>query len=595
MNLDRNKIYQWILEQFGNSAKMIPGNFTMEAQSNNIDSIINGAKSYLKEYLSRDLMEYDRSKDVQINSFDRLASGGAIEGLSDGDWKSKLKYRIMSQVAREAIKSPDALKSLASELGVTNIEKKNWYRMYVNGEQEIVDKTSGKKIVPLNKAASIAAKDYTSKLDTNKVYSAQEQDLMKRSYPGIQFDSNGKVVGGQTSGGTAVMNPATGKLEVPVRYDHQTGAPIFAGGTSSVSPNNMPGGNPGPQNQANQYQEMANRDQRPIRDPATGQIYRPQPVSQTGGTGFSSGTSGNVSGGTSGGVSGGTGVSGSTSTAGATGTGTTGTSGGATGTGTTGTAGTTGPQPFPDSVLNSPFYKQLDSENRQLLEYYWGILSGGNEQKMQAFQQALGLAKKQADPYFAEKINVFSDEVKRSLGSLSADLGSREFELSRRKKEIVDNLNYNKQYLSAEQQAELARQADAYDAELEGLRENMASRGLSSSTIRTKAEDRLNRANEDFITSSERKYNYQLGGMSRDAMSNLADYEQQLADLRRKTLENKTDIVRKGESYLGTDLVNNIQGSDGLSLGGVSGTLLEDKTRDILTRTQGLLNNSLNI
>lgn len=195
------------------------------------------------------------------------------------------------------------------------------------------------------------------------------------------------------------------------------------------------------------------------------------------------------------------------------------------------------------------------------------------------------LAGEQADPYWKEKINIVKSEMTRSLTSLNEDYASTESDLMRRKNEIDADLIYNKDQLSTEQASELARQKDNIDLQLEDTRAQMASRGLTSSSISNRARERLQKENNIVTGSIQRKYADLNRTNELGSVRKVADITSQIDDLKRKFGESKTDVVRKAEGYLGS---GELAGIEGLA-GNTTGTLLEDKANDVLTRATSLM------
>jgi hypothetical protein len=244
---------------------------------------------------------------------------------------------------------------------------------------------------------------------------------------------------------------------------------------------------------------------------------------------------------------------------------------------------------IPKELADNPYFGQLDPDNQAMVAYYWNITNSQNEDKKKAFQDALNLATEQADPYWREKINLVKDEAERAFGTLTADEASEEEKLSRRSQAIAEDLKYNKEYLTAEEQAELSRQKDDYDKQLLTIRENMATRGLTSSTISTQAHEQLATASENVIGSVQRQYAKKQRDLGVGAERDVADITAQLVDLKRKLGEGKTDVARKAETYLGSGTAAGIQGASSYLLGNVSGIMKEDKGTDILQRANALL------
>jgi len=243
---------------------------------------------------------------------------------------------------------------------------------------------------------------------------------------------------------------------------------------------------------------------------------------------------------------------------------------------------------LPDELLNDPSYQALSDENKEIIQYYYNILGSQNTDTASKFKDALALASEQADPYWKEKINIIKDELTRIVTSLSDNLVSKEKDLIRRRNEIETQLSSDQEYLTLEQQAELSTQKDSIDQELKSVREDMATKGLSSSSIRTEAEDVLNKANEDVVGSIQRKYAKEQSDRAATAESDLADIASQIEELQRKTSESKTQTARSAEALVGSEELKDVVDSD-LLAGNITGSYYEDKQSDILSRASALL------
>lgn len=244
---------------------------------------------------------------------------------------------------------------------------------------------------------------------------------------------------------------------------------------------------------------------------------------------------------------------------------------------------------IPEELANDPFFKQLPAADQQTVAYYWKTLTGNNIKAVQAFNDAMDQAAKDADPYFKEKARILKDELTRVLTGADADLATKEATLARRKQQILDDLTYNKDQLTTEQSAELARQADKYNQELEKIRSDMADRGLSSSSIKTQADEQLNTENQDVIESTNRKYARELRTQQVGADRQVLDLLDQIQQLRTDTSQKKTTAVRNVEATLGTGELADVSGAAGLTAGGITGTIATEKANDIVARAKALL------
>ncbi|MCK4554920.1 hypothetical protein KAU19_08285, partial [Candidatus Parcubacteria bacterium] len=230
-----------------------------------------------------------------------------------------------------------------------------------------------------------------------------------------------------------------------------------------------------------------------------------------------------------------------------------------------------------------------DDDNKAMIAYYWSIQASQDEERIKKFETAMTIAGENAGTYWREKINIMVDEVKRSFGTLDRDVANREKELITRKQRLEEDLLYNKGQLGIEEQAELSRIKDEYDVQLENTRETMASRGLSSSSIKNQATERLTKRSDDMVGSSQRKYARELRSFTKTTERTKEDLERAVSELKERVKTSKTSTARKAEAYLGSSEAGKVGEFEGHLAGGISGQLIEDKSADILSRAQSLM------
>jgi len=146
--------------------------------------------------------------------------------------------------------------------------------------------------------------------------------------------------------------------------------------------------------------------------------------------------------------------------------------------------------------------------------------------------------------------------------------------------------------LTIEEQAELKRQAESYGIDLETVRGQMASKGLSSSSIRNKAEERIGSVYTDTVESTKREYSQSIREQDVSAARLLEDIEFSRTESARKADLSKKEATRKVEEYLGTENTSKIPGANNYTMGNVYGSMAEDKAKDIIQRTFGFMINS---
>jgi hypothetical protein len=244
---------------------------------------------------------------------------------------------------------------------------------------------------------------------------------------------------------------------------------------------------------------------------------------------------------------------------------------------------------IPESLANDPDYKSLNSDNQALAAYIISKSTTGNKTDTQALSDALTLATSQANTYWTEKLNIIKSTLKESLGEVDTDLATTERELMLRKARIEEDLKTNKNDYSLDEQSELATQAENLDAKIQTTRENMAARGLTSSSIRNQAEERLNNENSDVVESTTRKYERATREAETLAGRNVVDIANQIQDATQKANSEKKNKVSTTEQYIGSGALGDLPAANPYLTGNITGSMVGDKTSDILTRQRALL------
>jgi len=242
---------------------------------------------------------------------------------------------------------------------------------------------------------------------------------------------------------------------------------------------------------------------------------------------------------------------------------------------------------IPKELFDDPYYMQLDADSKAIIAYNWSILEGQDAERASAFADALVEATGQADIFFGEQLNIIKDQIGRDFQSVGFDLASQEADFTLRKDNIDKELASGTSFLTAEEQASLAVQSADYDQQILGLRENLAGRGLSSSTIRTRSEEQSAEQNKGVVESINRRTQKQIDDLKRTSAFNTATIDSASADAKRKAREDRTNFIRSAEESIGTDALKGL-GFDEFLLGGITGSVAGDKASDILARVNAL-------
>ena len=260
-----------------------------------------------------------------------------------------------------------------------------------------------------------------------------------------------------------------------------------------------------------------------------------------------------------------------------------------TGDGGAGGDGDGGTGNIPDWLKDNEYFNQLSPDEQSYIVNYYNVLTIQDEESQKILVQALQDAKDQADPYFAEKIRMAQDELTRALGGQAGDFASNKRDLELRIDQIGEDLKTGKDRLSVDQQSELARQKRSYEYQLEGLVESASHKGLTFSSKRALAEGRLATEQTDIVESTKREFQRRITDLQQAASRGEVEAQNLLEDYERTYGESVTSLIRTSERYVGTSGLPDLPELEGVSpLGGVVGTMAEDKMRDIKQRADSL-------
>jgi hypothetical protein len=241
---------------------------------------------------------------------------------------------------------------------------------------------------------------------------------------------------------------------------------------------------------------------------------------------------------------------------------------------------------IPEFLRNDPSFLNLPTDMKEIAVYNYEVQKSNDEDKALKLAQALEIATEQAEPYWKSIVLIAQDEILRGFEAVRGDFNSS----VERQQRIIENINAdlttNKDFLSLEQQSDLSNLAKNYEINTEQLIEGAANQGMTFSTKRKIAEKRLAESNTGMVESTNRRYNKQIADLETQATRGNLEAQKELEDLARKKNESITSIGRSGETYLGTE--NLPEGTGYEALGNVTGSLYEDKVKDIEARKQGV-------
>jgi hypothetical protein len=242
---------------------------------------------------------------------------------------------------------------------------------------------------------------------------------------------------------------------------------------------------------------------------------------------------------------------------------------------------------LPQWILDSEEWNNLSDEYKEIYYYTYNMQQltdkAGQLDAAAALEEAMAIA----DPYLAEALRISADTLSRGIASVESDYESQKTTLEKHIEDLEEDLTYNKEQLSLEQQSDLASILASYKSELFNLQQTAAEAGLAFSSPRSTAESELAAENEGLVASTNRTYNQLLREQELEASRGTETAQQSLSDLDRSYLEALTELQRQSETTAGSENTAAVTGVS--ALGDITGTLQEEYQADLIKLQEAAL------
>ena len=246
------------------------------------------------------------------------------------------------------------------------------------------------------------------------------------------------------------------------------------------------------------------------------------------------------------------------------------------------------PVPATAAFKGTDAYKALSADAKALVDMAFTTFSGTPEQQ-QIFANALTQAQALADPYAKSQLMLFEAEFKLAIAKTTNDYAMQTEILTRLRTDLAAELKLNKDFLTLDQTAAMARELTGYDEDLLTIADQAAEKGITFATgarSRALAEERRGAEYEDVIQSSQRLYNFKIKDLELRAAKGDVAAQKELEALPGQKGFELQKIGQAAESVLGT------AGAAGLGLpgftpvGGVLGDVEQQRREAILKAAQ---------
>ena len=238
--------------------------------------------------------------------------------------------------------------------------------------------------------------------------------------------------------------------------------------------------------------------------------------------------------------------------------------------------------PATGAFKDSSAYKALSADERELVDMAFSTFSG-TEEEQRIFSDALRQATEMADPYAKAQLALFRGEYESKIAYSKGDLERASEIITRTRDELSQDVSSAKEFLSLQEQAEIAQETTKYDEDLLTIADQAAEKGITFSTgarSRALAEERRGAQFQDVIQSGRREFNFRTKELELKASRGDIDAQKRLADLRAKSSFQLEDIGRSAEKVLGS---TNVPGGTGYNpTGGVLGSIEQSRRESVI-------------
>lgn len=228
-----------------------------------------------------------------------------------------------------------------------------------------------------------------------------------------------------------------------------------------------------------------------------------------------------------------------------------------------------------DQLLANP---NLTADQRAAIQAIYSAVSNNDQSQADRIKAAIAAATEYSDPYFKAQTRMVLDSIDRGFQAIDDDLGYRESSLTKSLQALQRDIASAKDYLSFQQLQEMKALERNYTEAISTTQEDMASRGFTSSSIRSRKEQLIGDSYGDLRESSNRAFmakEQSYANQLSDAQTNTAA---EIERIRQLAAQGKTDLTRQAEAKVGSTALTNAGYTGGL--GNIGGEIPAAQVRD---------------
>jgi len=238
-------------------------------------------------------------------------------------------------------------------------------------------------------------------------------------------------------------------------------------------------------------------------------------------------------------------------------------------------------QPHPNDTSLADLLKNsnLTQDQKNMVKGMYDIVSKYDEAQAKKLVAAFNVATQFSDPFFKAQTAMVVNSLNRGLAANAGDLKFSETQLQNTLADLKSNIEASKDYADFDKTKQLEELARNYEADLETNRQNLASVGKTSSSVRSRSEQLLQEQNAGLVESVGKKFSFQTGGLERQQASAERDLPLELERLRDKSTQARIEALRRAEAEVGSEALSGYADL----FGGIGGDLPRKQVTDALS------------
>lgn len=231
-----------------------------------------------------------------------------------------------------------------------------------------------------------------------------------------------------------------------------------------------------------------------------------------------------------------------------------------------------------EELLNNP---DLTDDQKEIARKLYDVISRNDKEQAERMMAAFEASIQFSDPFFKAQIAIATDSLQRALAANEGDLDFASTQLENTLSDLREDILATRGELDFTKEQQLKGLERSYQQDLDTTRQNLASVGKSSSSVRARKEQILGEEQEGLVEGTRRKFSFQTGQLERQSSRAGRDTEAQLKRLQDDATQNRIAQLRQSEQILGSDLLSGLGFSN--LLGGQGGSIERNRIKDALS------------